>query len=251
MKYVKVYDTDNQIVDALSDLHFVYWNAISNMVDDCSDVDARRMGLLSYDASTIWHLAGRPEFPVDRGYVTCQYSQIDKEEFEALRAALDNQDEDPADPEPPIPSGDDPVDAHTLEMIRQNKLAETSQACENVITHGFDTVLSDGQSHHFSLTVQDQLNLVTLLEMVRNGALEVPYHADDELCTKYSATDMLTIINTATTFKTYHTTYYNSLKAYIQAIDSVQELVAINYGVEIPEAYQSDVYKELIASLAQ
>lgn len=249
MKYVKVYDTDNQIVDALSDLHFVYWNAISNMVDDCSDVDARRMGLLSYDASTIWHLAGRPEFPVDRGYVTCQYSQIDKEEFEALRAALDNQDEDPADPEPPIPSGDDPVDAHTLEMIRQNKLAETSQACENVITHGFDIVLSDEKQHHFSLTEEDQLELFVLSQSAKLGETFLPYHADDESCVFFTPEDIILTASTAQAFKTYHKTYFNSLKMYIKSLRSIRTLSNVSYGMEIPEKYQSEVYKQLIATM--
>lgn len=59
---------------------------------------------------------------------------------------------------------------------------------------------TDGETHHFSLTTQDQLNLITLSAMVSQGAEQVPYHADGELCKFYSVSDMLAIINQATNF---------------------------------------------------
>ena len=33
--------------------------------------------------------------------------------------------------------------------------------CSNMITTGFDIALNDGKTYHFSLTLQDQLNLIT------------------------------------------------------------------------------------------
>ena len=78
-KYVKVIDTNNKIVDALDVLHFVKWNSRAGMVDNCKDTDPNRMGLLSYDASTIWHLEGTPEFPAEREYITTNYIEIDRE----------------------------------------------------------------------------------------------------------------------------------------------------------------------------
>ena len=89
-KYVKVIDTNGKIVDALDTLHFVKWNSRAKMVDNCKDTDPNRMGLLSYDVSTIWHIEGTPEFPAEREYITTNYVEIDKDEFEAIRKAIDD-----------------------------------------------------------------------------------------------------------------------------------------------------------------
>jgi predicted DNA-binding ArsR family transcriptional regulator len=43
--------------------------------------------------------------------------------------------------------------------------------------------------------------------------------------------------------KTYHTTYYNSLKNYINSLQTIEEIAAITYGIEIPDEYKSEVLK--------
>lgn len=140
------------------------------------------------------------------------------------------------------------VTDNDIDFYRDAVIARMSDICNQVITSGFDVVLSDGENHHFSLTTQDQLNLITLSTMLASGMESVPYHADGELCSQYSAEDMLNVINTATSFKTYHVTYYNALKAYIQSLGSIADLNLIEYGVELPEEYQTDILKELIAN---
>ena len=73
----------------------------------------------------------------------------------------------------------------------------------------------------------------------------IPYHADGEEVMFYSAEEIQEIIDTANAFKIYHTTYYNSLKNYINSLETIEEIAAIEYGVDIPEEYQSDVLKAL------
>lgn len=251
MKYVKVYDSSGQIMDALSSLHFVYWNTISNMIDDCAGTDSRRMGLLSYDASTIWHLSGKPDFPQQYGFVTCQYTEIDKDEFEILRKALDEKtdDEIPDDISPDISPVTPDDDEYAVNLVKTSKIAEMSHTCEAVLTNGIDIVLSDNNTYHFSLTTQDQLNLITLSTMIAGGQEMVPYHADSELCRYYSATDMLNVIQKATEFKSFQVTYFNSLRAYIESMNSVRAIGAVQYGIDIPEEYQSDVLKEMLKQM--
>jgi len=130
------------------------------------------------------------------------------------------------------------------------KIAEMSNTCNKVITNGFDVILSDGNSYHFSLTTQDQLNLITLSSMVANGETQIPYHADGELCRFYSAEDINTIITTATQFKTYQVSYFNALKAYVESMTDIETIGAVVYGVEIPAEHQSDVLKVLLAAMA-
>lgn len=239
-KYVKVIDTENKIVDALDVLYFVKWDNRANMVVNCKDTDLNRMGLLSYDASTIWHIDGTPEFPASREYITTSYEDIDKEEFDAIRKAIDDGKEVEPEPEPE-PEEDD----SSVAFVKAAKIAEMSKTCEEIITNGIDVVLSNGETHHFSLTVQDQLNLITLSKMVEAGEEHIPYHADGELCIFYSAQDIQSIVVAATAFKTYHTTYFNSLKAYIKSLRSVRTISNVVYGIDIPERYQSDVWKEI------
>ena len=121
--------------------------------------------------------------------------------------------------------------------------------CNKMITNGFDVELSDNQSHHFSLTVQDQLNLITSSQMVADGAETIPYHADGELCKYYTSEDMEKIIAKANAFKTYHVAYFNSLKTYIGSLRSMTKVAAITYESSIPSKYQSEVYIALKSEL--
>ena len=133
----------------------------------------------------------------------------------------------------------------TIEFVKTSKIAEMNNKCNKTIIAGFDAVLSDGKVYHFSLTTQDQLNLITLSTMLESGETAIPYHADGELCRFYSAADIKTILETATQFKTYHVSYFNSLKSYILSLDKIESVRAIVYGISIPPEYQSDVLKVL------
>ena len=185
-------------------------------------------------------------------YESAEVIQVDEQEYNTLKDALETEDEIVIIPETPVeeePEYVDPNDVITVDYVKSVKIAEMSNTCNKVITNGFDVVLSDGNSYHFSLTTQDQLNLITLSSMVANGETQIPYHADGELCRFYSAEDINIIITTATQFKTYQISYFNALKAYIESLDDMNEIGAITYGVDIPAEYQSDVLKALVAGM--
>lgn len=243
-KYVKVLNLNGEIVDALSVLHFVKWNSRARMVDNCKDTDPNRMGLLSYDVSTIWHLEGTPEFPAEREYITTNYIEIDKEEFEAIRKIIDDGKE--VEPEPTPEPEPEPEDDGSVAFAKEAKIKEMNQTCQNTIFAGIDVVLSDGESHHFSLTEYDQVNLFKLETLAHSGEEILPYHEDDKPCQFFSAADIITIANAATSYVTYHTTYTNSLKSYIKSLRSLNTIARVYYGIEIPEKYQSEVWKALI-----
>lgn len=139
-----------------------------------------------------------------------------------------------------VATGEEP-----LYDVKQRKIAEMSGACRKAIIAGFDVSLSDGKEHHFSLTVEDQLNLNALFGLLASGAEQVPYHADGETCMYFTADDMQVVIHAATAHKTYHESYFNSLKSYINAKWTAATVDAVYYGVEIPPQYQSDVLKGL------
>lgn len=139
----------------------------------------------------------------------------------------------------------------TLEFVKNAKIKEMRAMCGKVITDGFDITLSNEDSPcHFSLSIQDQLNLLTLSSQILEGATEVIYHADNQVCKYYPANIATEIINMATQHKTYHTTYYNSLKVYIESMEDITEIFNIEYGIDIPEEYQSDTLKSLLSIIS-
>jgi len=179
-------------------------------------------------------------------YILATVVEIDENEYNILVPAVDNAPV-PVEVEEEIvvPESTNPADEITLEYIRESKINEMSHTCNQVIEAGFDITLSDNLQHHFSLTTQDQLNLISLSSMAANGMETIPYHADGEICKFYSAADISEIVSQATAFKIYHTTYYNALKHYINSLETIEEIAAITYGTVLPEEYQSDVLKAL------
>lgn len=129
----------------------------------------------------------------------------------------------------------------SLEYVIQSKIDEMSVCCRNAIYSGFSIVLSDGNEYHFSLTIQDQINMSDAASLIASGEDRIPYHADSCPFTYYSKDDMLSIIKEATRYKTYHNAYFNSLKAYINTITDIIDVSVIFYGIEVPKQYQSDI----------
>ena len=175
--------------------------------------------------------------------------EITEQEFMEILALdfVDDPDYDPyigPDYEPPV--YDEPIDNSseiTLEYAKTQKLAQLSNICRTTIENGFDLELR-GEIHHFSLDTQDQLNLISLSAMAATQQL-IPYHADGESCIFYTNEEINQIVETATAFKIYHTTYHNALKGYVNALETVEQVSAIEYGAPIPEEYKSDVLRVL------
>ena len=151
----------------------------------------------------------------------------------------EEEEELPVEPEPVI----DPVTLNSIDYIREAKLKEISYACRVAIEEGFDLEIR-GETHHFSLTTQDQLNLMSLSMMAQTQQL-IPYHADGEACEFYTADEINAIVAAAMEHKNYHTVYHNALKAYVNALNTIEDISAITYGTSIPEEYKSDVLKVL------
>lgn len=182
-------------------------------------------------------------------YIEAEIINITEEEYNIYQEAFtvhetiaieeaEEEEEDFAD-DPYV----DPIGEISIQFIRDTKLMELSRECRRTIEAGFDLELR-GEIKHFSLDTQDQLNLMSLGLMAQTQSL-IPYHADGEECVFYTNEEINEIVDTANAFKIYHTTYYNSLKVYVNALDTLEAISAVEYGDEIPEQYQTDVLKAL------
>lgn len=134
-------------------------------------------------------------------------------------------------------------------ITQEAVISAMSEACAAAIIGGVDVVLSDGETYHFSLTLEDQMNLMSLQALLDAGAETVPYHADGQDCRYYDAEDFHTITQAATTWKMFQESYFNSLRGYIQSLESEEALEAVQYGMEIPEAFQTDVLRQLMGGM--
>lgn len=138
----------------------------------------------------------------------------------------------------------------TIDEVRQNKLDEMSSICEQVIYSGVDVELSVGKKH-FSLTANDQTNIDGIFSAITLGATEYPYHADNEPCEMYSASDIMALYIAAKGFVTQQTTYCNALRQWIKREDKIETISAIRYGDTLPPDLQTNVENILTAANAQ
>lgn len=150
---------------------------------------------------------------------------------------------EPVEPEPM------PVPEPTLDEVKEAKVAEMNKAQQDAIQNGVDVTLSDGSVEHFSLTDHDQTSLVGLQTQVASGEENIPWHTSDETkhCKFYSNADMAKITATSMEFITWHITYFRDLRIYIRSLESKEEVGRITYGTGIPEAYQSEPLKAMLA----
>ena len=151
-----------------------------------------------------------------------------------------------APPEPePVPEPEPYVP--TLEEVKAMKKQEIGMVCEQTVYSGVDVELPAGMEH-FSLTEKDQINLFGKQAQMAAGAERLEYHQDGHPCRYYTREEMQMIVETALGFVTYHTTYCNALNIWIAAEESVEVVNEITYGCGVPEEYQSEVLRDILAA---
>lgn len=133
-----------------------------------------------------------------------------------------------------------------IENVRERKISEMNTVQQSMISNGFDIVI-DGKLKHFTLTDHDQTSMLGLMGQVQMGIEQIPWHTSDhdEHCEYFTNEQMKSIIEKATGFLTYHITYFRDLRIYINNLSSKEEVEAVEYGIQIPNEYKSDVLKDL------
>lgn len=148
------------------------------------------------------------------------------------------------EPEPYVP---------TLEEIQEEKVTEMNVAQQNMIQNGgFEIALADGIVEHFDLTDHDQISLNALDSKVKEGIEQIPWHTSDdtEHCKFYSNADMKNIVEGAFNYIAYQITYFRDLRIYIRSLTDVAVIETVTYGMYIPEEYQSEPLKAMLAAMA-
>ena len=230
---------DGIVVDVLNNLQCVKYNEKARMILRCK-INEEPEGIIQRNGEKIYQIEDWPSLPGE--YETVSLVEFDDSElYDGLLAALNESQliEEPEEEEII-------EDNQDIDLIKEGKVLAMSNTCEKSIIEGFDIKLSDGESHHFSLEVTDQIMISVLAQKALAGETNLPWHADGEPCQFYSIEDILAINSAMEKLVTYHQTYFNSLKMYILAIDEIKLINSVTYGCEIPVGYQSDVYKALL-----
>ena len=107
----------------------------------------------------------------------------------------------------------------TKNVVRTSKIAELKYHCNKAITNGVNIKLSDGETRHFSMSLEDQINLLTMA-----------YLADESI---YSSEDMKTIIAETNAFKNSHIAKFKQLENRVNSLNTIQEISTVNYHEEV------------------
>lgn len=242
---------EGQLLGVVTDQSFARYSTKSGRLHICKAIDGQYLVLKDHFYRDDWMLPLDPRARTDYENATIiaisenEYdilSEIDTTEPVNLESLIN------AEPEEISEKKLKETDQITVDFVRKHKLEELSADCQKAIEGGFSLVLSDGASHHFSMTQNDQLNLMNLQKALDEND-DLLYHADGELMQYYCQEDATDILIGAKKWKSYHLTLFNCYKNWINHLDSIAEIDAIAYDsgdTEIPDEFVTDVFQALV-----
>jgi len=136
----------------------------------------------------------------------------------------------------PVP----PTEAELLAQARAAAQERISGKCSAAICSG---VTVDGK--HYALSDRDQLSLNAAWAQVNGGAATVPYAADGEALTDYTAAQITAVGKAAYDWGIVCRTYYGLLYQWVQRETDRDKLAGIQYGSKLPD----DLMQALAATL--
>lgn len=136
-------------------------------------------------------------------------------------------------------------EADPIVQAKSEKCAELSNLCESSINAGTSVKLPDGTEKDFSYSTVDQANVSEMFLACMMGAESYPYHANGEGCMTYTAAEIISIYGTLSMYKTIQITYQNQLKQYVNSLETVDDVNAVQYGQELSGDYLT-TYNTLI-----
>lgn len=215
---------NNKVLDVVQKPRFVRFLASGHIaLTDKSSAN----GIVGSDKKTIYSFKTHPK------YQTVTIEKITSKEFERLQGLLSSGQEACAD-------------ESVLNKARQDKLNQLSNQCKTSISAGFSIILSDGKSYNFKLTAEDQLNLMSIEGQLNAGAETVVYHAAGQPCRIFTCDDMLKVIKAFRRHVTYHTTYFNVAKQYINSLTDIEKINKFSYGTDVSATLNNKIIKQIL-----
>ena len=131
----------------------------------------------------------------------------------------------------------DNVDDSLLQEARSIKIEFLNKTCHALIEGGIDV-----GDDHYSLTSEDQINLSKLTtQAALMPSVPIFYHADGQLCRQYTPEEMTMIAAIGVGWVTYHTTYFNYAKAYIESLTDFDDIAEFKYGMRLDQELETQL----------
>jgi hypothetical protein len=131
--------------------------------------------------------------------------------------------------------------AKDLADVKEMKEAEISAACAAAIVAGVDV-----NGSHYSYAMTDQNNISNLMSLAQQTGLDIPYHADGENCRLYTKEEIAAIYIAAEMNVTGQVTYNNQMKQYIETLEDIDAVKAIEFGTPLTGQYL-ETYNTMMA----
>ena len=184
------------------------------LICDETQVQYIRFGDVLYRANWMW-----PETTDSVKYEVADVIRIEKDEYDLLLNAVEANEGILIEEEPIVETEQVVIEEPTVDYVRASKISELKYYCNQEITNGVDVKLSDGETRHFSMSLEDQINLLTMA-----------YLADESV---YSTDDMKIIITETNAFKNRHIARFKQLESRVNSLNTIQEISAVNYHEEV------------------
>jgi hypothetical protein len=215
---------NNKVIDVVNQPQFINFLTSGHIaMTDKSSAN----GIVGSDNKTVY------SFQPYLSYQVVSIEEITAEEFERLHSLLDSHQEVCAN-------------ESILQNARQEKIKRLSVQCKAKINTGFSIALSDGKSHRFRLTAEDQLNLMSIEGQLNSGAEAIVYHESNQPCRIFSRNDMLKVIKAFRRHVTYHTTYFNTAKQYINSLTDIEKIMEFSYGTDVAALAKDNFIKQIL-----
>ena len=214
MKYYKIIK-DKEFIGVGTTLNLRRFQKKHQIMLICSETQVQYIWLdgVFYRANWMW-----PETTDSVKYEVADVIRIEKDEYDLLLNAVETNEEISIEEEPVAEVEPIVVENPTIDYVRASKIAELKRDCNKTITNGIDIKLSDGETRHFSMSLEDQINLLVMA-----------YLSDES---EYSTNDMKTIITETNAFKNSHIEKFKQLENRVNSFNTIEEISAVNYHGE-------------------
>ena len=211
MKYYKVIK-NKEFIGVGTTLNLRRFQQKHQIMLICNETQVQyiQLGDVLYRANWMW-----PETTDTIKYEVADVIRIEKDEYDLLCKAVETNEEIVIEEEPVVEIEPVVVENPTIDFVRTSKISELRHDCNKAITNGVDIKLSDGETRHFSMSLEDQINLLTMA-----------YLKDESL---YSIKDMKTIITKTNSYKNDHIAKFKQLKDRVNSLNTIEEVSAVNY----------------------
>ena len=244
MKYYKII-VDDCFIGIATSADFIKFQKKHNILLSCKESEAQFILFNNVLYRASWMISASTS---NQTYKNAEVIEISDDEYKILVSGEDVQGEEILSEtidNNELPVIVDNIEKATIEYVKEQKIASLRKDCDNAILNGVDVILADGFEYHFSMTIQDQLNLNAICSMIERGETNIIYHADGEPYRQFSNQEILDIVTAAYNNRVYQTVYYSCLKEYVNSLDNMIDVNQIVYGVAIPENFQSETLKAM------